>query len=853
MSKKESIFIETTDKEIFDHFLRDFTNGKILTEGVKINSPLRNESNPSFNIYKSPSGWRYKDYGGDSGDCIDFVMKLHNLTFAQALSHINKEMQLGISDEPLTEEKHSSALKSIKGKEYELFYRDYSKTDLMFWGKFGITPEILTQYGVVAIELIEGISKKTSLPYKTKGDVNLMYGYLYSNSCMKIYQPFAPKQFKFYYKDPAEKDKDFVFGKEQIPKGESIVIWTGGEKDVLTLRGLGFFGITGTSETGAIPQKVIAELQRNGSEIIILFDNDETGTRKSLQFAKQFMIKRAVLPPMPPEGKDVSDYIKLKLEPNEIIKSINSAEFVSDDIISEGVIEEVPPNSNECEIKKISETEVTHDIWLITFSKDGRPIIKGLYRVGIMRTLKELGYYKRCRENGSFIFIQDEKNIISEVEVYMMKDAIYDKINDLTKGISISYNQITIEFSQDKLLETFHRQSHTIFNETFLTVLTNHEKPILRDNKTSAFFFFTNLVVEITKEGLKYFEYSELTELCIWKNQIRERSFEYVKENQDCHFAKFICNVTNNEVDRKAAFISAIGYLLHNYSHPTGGQAIIANDEEITDLKNPMGGTGKGLFASAIRQLRVVIKIDGKKFDPDDKFKFQNVTEDTQVIVFDDIKKDFAFETLHSCLTDGWVIEKKYCDQFLIKPEDSPKPLLNGNSVVQGGGTTNTRRQNIIEFSNHYSKKIKTGVEEPIKSEHGCTFFDKDDWDINEWNMFYSYMLDCTCFYLNNGLQYYEHKSLAQNRLRQGTSEEFCDWVIAQNFQPNVEYETTTYFKDFVTTFFGEASDFKQRGFTNWLGMFAVSRKWQFKAKRSNSVAKFVFLDQAVRQGGPLF
>jgi hypothetical protein len=360
-------------------------------------------------------------------------------------------------------------------------------------------------------------------------------------------------------------------------------------------------------------------------------------------------------------------------------------------------------------------------------------------------------------------------------------------------------------------------------------------------------------VVEVAKEGIKYSQYAELSDYCIWKNQMMEREFEYVSENKNCHFAKFISNVSNNEPDREAAFISALGYLLHNHIHPTSGQAVVANDEEITDLKNPMGGTGKGLFANAIKQMRVVVKIDGKKFNPDDRFRFQDLNEDTQLVWMDDTKPDFLFETFHSCLTDGWSIEKKFRPQFFIKPEDSPKMLICSNSVLSGGGTTNKRRMFILEFSPYYSKKIKTGIEEPIKAEHGGTFFDKDEWGPYEWNMFYSFMADCVCFYLKNGLQYYEHKSLAQNRLRQGTNEEFCDWVFAQNFQPNTEYETQKYFKDFVTAYYGENSDFKQRGFTNWLGMFAASKKWEFKAKRSNSISKFVFIDQALRQAGPLF
>src|SRR5439155_25720777 len=122
--------------------------------------------------------------------------------------------------------------------------------------------------------------------------------------------------------------------------------------------------------------------------------------------------------------------------------------------------------------------------------------------------------------------------------------------------------------------------------------------------------------------------------------------------------------------------------------------------------------------------------------------------DSTQVVWLDDARPELGFETFHSCLTDGWSIEKKFKDQFFIEPEDSPKLLITCNTILKGEGTTNKRRQFIIEFSNHYSRNIKQGNEEPIKTEHGCTFFAQDDWKPQEWNQFFFFMLDCTRQYL---------------------------------------------------------------------------------------------------------
>ena len=132
-----------------------------------------------------------------------------------------------------------------------------------------------------------------------------------------------------------------------------------------------------------------------------------------------------------------------------------------------------------------------------------------------------------------------------------------------------------------------------------------------------------------------------------------------------------------------------------------------------------MGGTGNGLIANAIKQLRNIAKVDGKLLNTTNRFKFELVNPDSQIVWIDDPKKDFEFETLFSCLTDGWTIERKYLPQFFIKPEDSPKVLICSNVVLNRKGTSNKRRQFIVELNDYYSSKFVTGNESPIEEEHG--------------------------------------------------------------------------------------------------------------------------------------
>lgn len=129
--------------------------------------------------------------------------------------------------------------------------------------------------------------------------------------------------------------------------------------------------------------------------------------------------------------------------------------------------------------------------------------------------------------------------------------------------------------------------------------------------------------------------------------------------------------------------------------------------------------------------------------------------------------------------------------------------LISTNSIVKGEGSTNKRRQHIIEFSNYYQKFIINGLEEPIIQEHGCLFFDKEDWLEEEWNMFYNLMISGLTLYFQIGLHSYELKNVDQNKLIQSTNNDFNEWSTNQNFELNNQYLTTELYNDFQSTYYG--------------------------------------------------
>jgi hypothetical protein len=488
----------------------------------------------------------------------------------------------------------------------------------------------------------------------------------------------------------------------------------------------------------------------------------------------------------------------------------------------------------------LTESSFAYDIFEFKFDKQlGRYELKGLYHQGIREIIKTLGFYKRYLSNdkNNSILVHQVDNILDEVTDEVIKTAVLNYVDGTKEELKFSYRGNDYNIPIEAIKNIFLKQSCIFFNQKWLQQLSEHTTPILRDLKDKSFVVFKNCLVEITKNGIKTKPLNQLLNRCVWREQQIQRDFEYLENGNESEYAKFCKNVTSGIENRTACLLSIIGYLIHNHFDPSKGQAIILYDEAITDSKTPQGGTGKGLIANSLKWVRMTTKIDGKMFDPTSRFKFELVCPSTQLIWFDETNKDFVFVMLFSQLTDGWTIERKYLPQFTIKPEDSPKMIICSNSILSNEGSSNKRRQHILELNNYYSSQIIIGTETPIQDEHGLLF--AENWTQKEWNLFYSFMFDCTQFYFENGLVSYESKNVATNYLKQKTNDDFVNWVLEQNYEQNVRYFSNEIFKDFQTTYFGES--FQKRTFINWIKFYSASRNWTVDFSKSNGNPYYIF------------
>ena len=241
--------------------------------------------------------------------------------------------------------------------------------------------------------------------------------------------------------------------------------------------------------------------------------------------------------------------------------------------------------------------------------KSGRITLKGFYQPAFVKLLTLMGFRKRYKKGSNdYEFIHVEKAIMQPVTVEQMKSRVHGLLLSYTETLTIEHNGAKAEIEHGAIMDLFARQYTQIFNSGFAELLRSFDTPLLRDNKNESYFLFANGVLTVTKDKIILQDYSTLKNVAVWKSHIKEKGFDYIEPTIDnCQYLKFLNNVSGRNTARLNAILSSIGYLLHYYNHSSLGRGIILYDETLTDLQNPEGGTGKGIYLQAIEKMRETV------------------------------------------------------------------------------------------------------------------------------------------------------------------------------------------------------------------------------------------------------
>ena len=363
--------------------------------------------------------------------------------------------------------------------------------------------------------------------------------------------------------------------------------------------------------------------------------------------------------------------------------------------------------------------------------------------------LEDNGFYKYCPEGGrNYIFVKVTNNLIDHTSEKEIKDFILSHLIELDDISVYNYFADNVRF----------------FREEFLSLLSTIDIYFIEDSKDASYLYYRNCAVKITRDAVETIDYLDLGGY-VWKDHVIDRKFMEC-EYQGCVYGQFISRICGDNDMRIATMESTIGFLMHGYKNLSYCPAVILNDEVISD--NPEGGTGKGLFMNALSQMKKLVVIDGKAFAFEKSFPYQTVSADTQILCFDDVKKNFDFERLFSVVTEGLTLEKKNKDAIKIPFSKSPKIAITTNYAIKGTGNSFARRKWEVELHQYYNKN-RTPLDE-----FGKHFF--ADWNDEDWCLFDNYMVACLQGYLKTGLVKSTFVNLQVRQLSAETRHDFIEW-----------------------------------------------------------------------------
>lgn len=492
------------------------------------------------------------------------------------------------------------------------------------------------------------------------------------------------------------------------------------------------------------------------------------------------------------EDEDRINEIRLRMKrgvPKTEIKAELKYESIDEDAI-DNVVEKI-------------ETEISPSYF---WSKNNKGDIK-IDPISFKTFLEDNGFYKFYPDTPKdFIFVKIVNNLIDVTSENEIKDFILNYLLEL----------------DDMRVYNYFSEKTQLFKKDFLSLLSSIDIYFISDTKKESYLYYKNCAVKVTKDSVIMIDYLDLGGY-VWRGQVIDRNFETAKVKSGFSYATFIANICDHDEGRIKSMESTIGFLLHGYKSPAYCPAVILNDEVISD--HPEGGTGKGIFMNAISKMKKVTTVDGKQFSLDRGFPYQLVTDDTQVMLFDDARKHFDFERLFSIITEGVTVEKKYADAVKIPFNRSPKVAITTNYAIKGSGNSFERRKWELELHRYYHKDFT-----PL-DEFGKMLF--DEWNDSEYKQFDNYMIGCLQVYLNRGLIKSEFINLKVRKLSSETSHDFIEWCgLTDGGQKNhmLMPSSRVFKKELYDKFTEEYPDYAPRSkyqlsrkkFYDWLDLYSM-------------------------------
>jgi hypothetical protein len=418
------------------------------------------------------------------------------------------------------------------------------------------------------------------------------------------------------------------------------------------------------------------------------------------------------------------------------------------------------------------------------------------------------------------IYARIANGLIEEISDTQMKDLVMNHLK---------------EIDEQKVFALVHKKSESYFKKSKLTTIESKEIDYINDTKDTIHLFYKNGILVISKDKAKLIPYGDgvihiksklnrdfktNNEIGMFEQMARNSSSYKVPENQTSKPDVHGFYLRQSDLESK---MLSLGFLINRHQVDSKAKCVIAIDAFI-EKEEINGSTCKSLFFKGIRHVRSLKSFNGKSFKLDtDTFVLEGLERHHQVLLIDDISRKFDFELLFNMITDDITTNGKWNKKQTIPFKEAPKFCLSTNYPLDKVGTSISRRQHIIEFSNFYDNKRN-----PVNI-HGTEFF--DEWNDEEWNKFDTFIVKCVQKYLGAGqLKKAKMSNYAINKLGDDMGI-FLNW--AKKLKLNTKMDRKELYSEICVEYSKYGTNIGKKIFHDALKSYATWNGWQYNAHKN--------------------
>ena len=642
----------------------------------------------------------------------------------------------------------------------------FTQAELSTWGPC-VKAEHLTELGWKAVESVsitkgeEVIVKKSTATYPIFAQ-ECQYLDKLGNLCsfIKLYEPKNPNK-AFRFSIVGKKPSYYIFGLSALrrkyeehgeQKLDEVVLVSGGS-DAINLLSMGYQPIWLGSETETLREEDFLLLLKYAKRIINIPDVDPTGRLIGQRLALRFPHLYTAWLTLEDMGhlhdnrgrqrKDLKDFIELHPDKKAVKKLIDRAKCAK--------------------------------FWHEVIDEKNDTVKYELLRTSLDYFLELNGFYT----------LQDDN---SKEPKYIRVEGI--KVTHVqAKTISNFIVKWADECGLPTALQNKLRRCHDLPTTQKSTLRERDDLNFTKATATSQLFHFDNCWVEVTKDGIVTHPYAAQTDHYVWEESIvhhtyramepmftvEKTEFGYlvlIAEHQPSKFFLFLINASSlywRKVDEEGQTLTdaevieenqcllskmaCIGYLLHRYKSESTAWAPFLQDAALGNGEDECNGrSGKSFFYKAIGKMLNVYPIEARVPSVvDNRFLFDGVNSDTDLIVVDECHKKLDFDIFFSKITDGFRAEEKGNHPFFIPFSQSPKLCFASNYVYRKHDPSTMGRiwQQIFADYYHVATKQNDYREtRSIRDDFGCDLMGTE-YPESDWQADIAFMLQCLQFYLS--------------------------------------------------------------------------------------------------------